>query len=266
MPHDRHTGRHNDRQGRVLLVGAGPGAADLLTLRALRAIESADVILFDALVGDEVRALFPASARVIEVGKRGHRASTSQDFINRLMVRFARTGAIVVRLKGGDPSIFGRAAEERAFLELHGVPVQVIAGVTTASAAAAEFGFALTTRAKARRVIFATGRTLKGPTGDWAAAADPASTLCLYMACADIGSITTQLLAAGLPASTPAIAAIDVSRPGSRLVTSTLGRIAADLGRNKTTSPVFVCIGEACADAAATVDQTLLGQATVSAS
>src|SRR6185503_14026804 len=103
MPHSQ--------AGRVQLVGAGPGAADLLTLRALRAIESADVILFDALVGDEIRTLFPATARAIEVGKRGHRASTSQDFINRLMVRFARTGAAVVRLKGGDPSIFGRAAE-----------------------------------------------------------------------------------------------------------------------------------------------------------
>src|SRR5262245_53323651 len=100
-----------DRKGRVLLVGAGPGAADLLTVRALRPIEGADVILFDALVGDEIRALFPARARVIEVGKRGHRPSTPQDFINRLMVRFARTGATVVRLKGGDPSIFGRAGE-----------------------------------------------------------------------------------------------------------------------------------------------------------
>src|SRR5262245_51044268 len=103
--------------GRVQLVGAGPGAADLLTLRALRAIQAAEVILFDALVTEDVRALFPSSARAIEVGKRGHRASTSQDFINRLMVRFARSGASVVRLKGGDPSIFGRAAEERSYLE-----------------------------------------------------------------------------------------------------------------------------------------------------
>src|SRR5262245_10687149 len=101
-----------DRKGRVLLVGAGPGAADLLTVRALRAIEGADVILYDALIGEEIKALFPRSARAIEVGKRGHRPSTPQDFINRLLVRFARAGATVVRLKGGDPSIFGRAAEE----------------------------------------------------------------------------------------------------------------------------------------------------------
>src|SRR5215210_2149040 len=104
MPHSQ--------TGRVQLVGAGPGAADLLTLRALRAIEAADVILFDALVPDEIRALFPARARSIEVGKRGHRPSTSQDFINRLMVRLAKRGSHIVRLKGGDPSIFGRAAEE----------------------------------------------------------------------------------------------------------------------------------------------------------
>ena len=136
----------NKSAGCVKLVGAGPGAADLLTLRALRAIESADVILADALVSAEIRTLFPARAKVIEVGKRGHRFSTPQDFINRLMVRLALKGQQVVRLKGGDPSIFGRASEERTFLELRGVRVEVIAGVTTASAAAAQFGFSLTER------------------------------------------------------------------------------------------------------------------------
>ena len=235
--------------GRVRLVGAGPGSADLLTLRALKAIETADVILFDALVGDDIRALFPARARCVEVGKRGHRPSTPQDFINRVMLKFARTGAEVVRLKGGDPSIFGRAAEERAYLESHGVAVEVVPGITTASAAAAEFGFSLTTRAGARRVVLATGRTLDGASSDWATMANPSTTLCLYMGCADIASISQQLIQAGMPPSTPAIAALDVSRPGSRLVASTIGKIAIDLAREQIAAPVFICIGKACSDA-----------------
>ncbi len=241
MPHDP--------TGRVLLVGAGPGAADLLTLRALKAIEAADVILFDALVGEEIRALFPARARGIEVGKRGHRPSTSQDFINRLMVRLARTGATVVRLKGGDPSIFGRGAEERAFLEAAGVAVEVIAGVTTASAAAAQFGFSLTERETARRVLFATGRTLAGAAGGWRAAADPSTTLCLYMGCADIAFIAGQLVAAGRAQDTPAIAAIDVERPNARLVTSTLAGIAGALAAEAIEGPVLITIGAACGSA-----------------
>jgi uroporphyrin-III C-methyltransferase len=239
------------KHGRVQLVGAGPGAADLLTLRGLRAIESADVILFDALVGDEVRALFPASARAVEVGKRGHRASTSQDFINRLMVRFARTDATVVRLKGGDPSIFGRATEERDFLQTAGIAVEVIPGVTTATAAAAQFGFSLTTRETARRVLFATGRTLTGAAGGWQAAADAETTLCLYMGCGDIAAISAQLLAAGRDPHTPAIAAIDVERPGARLVTSTLADITGALATERLEGPVFITIGETAAAAQA---------------
>jgi len=242
-----------ERQGRVMLVGAGPGAADLLTLRALRAIEGADVILFDSLVSDEIRALFPRRARAIEVGKRGHRPSTPQDFINRLMLRFARAGAIVVRLKGGDPSVFGRAAEERAYLESAGIEVEVIAGITTASAAAAQFGFSLTQRETARRVLLATGRTLSGAADDWSGASDPETTLCLYMGCGDIAGIAASLIAAGRDPTTPAIAAIDVERPGARLVKSTLGRLAADIGAQAAAAPAFIAIGEACAAAIARV-------------
>ena len=238
-----------DRKGRVFLVGAGPGAADLLTIRALRAIESADVILYDALVDDEIRALFPASARAIEVGKRGHRPSTPQDFINRLMVRFARTGATVVRLKGGDPSVFGRAAEERAYIETAGIPIEVIAGVTTASAAAAQFGFSLTERKTARRVLFATGRTLEGAAGGWKAAADPSTTLCLYMGCGDIERIAAELIAAGRDPATPALASIDVERPGARSIQTTLRRMPAELSQACIDGPVLIVVGEAVADA-----------------
>lgn len=234
--------------GRVLLVGAGPGAADLLTVRAVRALSAATVVLTDALVTNDVRDLIPASARIISVGKRGHRPSTPQDFINRLMLRLALHGETVIRLKGGDPSIFGRSGEERAFLEAHGVSVEVIPGVTTASAAAAEFGFSLTTRAGARRVMIATGRTLEGAS-DLAGAADAATTICLYMGCADIEGVSAQLIAAGLSPATPAIAAIDVSRPGSRLVSSTLAGLPVALRNEHDAAPVFIAIGQACAAA-----------------
>jgi uroporphyrin-III C-methyltransferase len=242
MPHDR--------KGRVLLVGAGPGAADLLTIRALRAIEGAHVILYDALVGDEIRALFPPRARAIKVGKRGHRPSTPQDFINRLMVRFARTGATVVRLKGGDPSIFGRAGEERAFLESAGITVETIAGITVASAAAAQFAFSLTEREVARRVLFATGRILEGAAGGWQAAADPSTTLCVYMGCAEVETIAARLIAAGRDPSTPALIAIDVERPGACSIRTTLAALVRDLHDYPTTAPVLILIGEACASKA----------------
>lgn len=234
-------------KGKVMLVGAGPGSADLLTLRALRAIEGADIILHDALIGDDVCALFPANARIIEVGKRGHRPSTPQDFINRLMARLALQGRTVVRLKGGDPSVFGRAAEERAFLEARGVAVEVVPGVTTASAAAAQFSFSLTARARARRVLLATGRTLQGAEQDWRAAADAETTLCLYMGCADIPRIADDLIKAGRAPDTPAVVAIDVERPGARLINATLASLAAKLSDEKTIAPVFIAIGDACA-------------------
>lgn len=238
---------HEACNGRVLLVGAGPGAADLLTMRAAEAIRTAGVILFDALVSDEIRALFPASAKAIEVGKRGHRASTSQDFTNRLMVRLARAGAQVVRLKGGDPSIYGRAAEERAYLEATGVAVEVIPGITTATAAAAQFGFSLTARETARRVLFATGRTLRGPAADWGLATDHQTTLCLYMGCGDISAIAQDLVSAGRDPDTPAIATINVSRPDARLVRSTLQYLPAALAGEMAEAPVFICIGDVVA-------------------
>lgn len=234
-------------KGCVQLVGAGPGAADLLTLRALRAIEAADVVLVDALVGAEIRQLIPARARVVEVGKRGHRPSTPQDFINRLMVRLARRGERVVRLKGGDPSIFGRAGEERVFVEAHGVPVEIIPGVTTASAAAAQFGFSLTERGLARRVLFATGRTLRGREADWRGAADSETTLCLYMGCAEIASIARDLIAAGRSASTPVAIVSNVERQGAHLETTELGDLAYRRPPRSLDGPVLIVIGEGAA-------------------
>jgi uroporphyrin-III C-methyltransferase len=235
--------------GAVQLVGAGPGAADLLTLRALRAIEAADIILIDALVGEEVRALIGPKARVIDVGKRAHRPSPSQDFINRLMVRYAKSGARVVRLKGGDPSLFGRAAEERAFLEQRGILVEVIAGVTTASAAAAQFSFSLTERGVARRVVFAAGRAAHCAELDWSAVADSHSTLCLYMGCAEIETIVQRQLAAGRAGETPALAAIDVERPGACMIQSTLAQLPHALANAPKQSPILIVIGAVSAAA-----------------
>jgi uroporphyrin-III C-methyltransferase len=235
--------------GKVLLVGAGPGPADLLTLGALRALQTADIVVHDALVGTEILELIPRTTRRIAVGKRGHRVSTSQDFINRLLVRCAREGALTVRLKGGDPSTFGRSAEETAFLASHGVQVEVIAGVTTASAAAAQFGFSLTKRDVAQKVVFATGRTIMGTQNDWADAAHANTTLCLYMGCGDIEQITEELVSLGRDPATPALLALSVGRKDSRLIKTSLSQLpkAVELYRNG--APGLIVIGEVCRDA-----------------
>lgn len=242
-----------DAHGVVQLVGAGPGAADLLTLRALRAIDAANIVLIDALVGDDVRALIPARARVIDVGKRAHRPSPSQDFINRLMARYAKAHARVVRLKGGDPSLFGRVAEERAFLEARRVRVEIIPGVTSASAAAAQFGFSLTERGAARRVLFATGRAVTGAELDWRAAADTETTLCLYMGCAQIEAIAQRLIDTGRAPNTPALAAIDIERPHARLLQCKLSNLANALAGAPKASAVLIVIGEVTISARTTI-------------
>jgi uroporphyrin-III C-methyltransferase len=157
---------HDPPQGCVLLVGAGPGPADLMTVRALRAVESAQALLYDALVGEEILGLAPAGCVRIQTGKRAGRTSMKQETINRLMLTLARRGLRVVRLKGGDPSVFGRVGEESAFLKGHGVQVEIIPGVTAACAAAAQFDFPLTHRGEARRVVFATARVEGGELAD----------------------------------------------------------------------------------------------------
>ena len=191
--------------GRVQLVGAGPGPVDLLTLRALRAIEGAQALLYDALIAEEVIALAPAACVKIQTGKRAGRTSMAQETINRLMLRLARRGLRVVRLKGGDPSIFGRVGEERAFLEAHGVETEIVPGVTAASAAAAQFGFPLTHRGEARRLLISTATVTAGALAKdgWAAAADPETTLALYMGRDQIAAVAARLTAEGRSAATP---------------------------------------------------------------
>lgn len=232
--------------GRVLLVGAGPGAADLLTVRALRAVQAADAILYDALVDDEVLAMAPHACLRIQTGKRAGRASMPQDVINRLMLRLARRRLVVVRLKGGDPSVFGRSGEEVDFLEGHGVPVEIVPGVTAASAAAAQFGFPLTHRGEARRLVFATARLQDGAMAQegWAGLADPEATLALYMArdCAD--AVSRRLIAAGRSPKTPALAVENAGRKGARLVETVLGDLGRAVEAAGFEGPVLLLVGE----------------------
>jgi uroporphyrin-III C-methyltransferase len=236
---------------KVLLVGAGPGSADLLTLRAARAIETAGAVLYDALVCEEVLAMAPTRSLRIQTGKRAGKASMSQDVINRLMLRLARRGLKVVRLKGGDPSIFGRSGEEKAFLNSHGVEVEVIPGITAASAAAAQFGFPLTHRGEARRLLISTARVTDGAVLEdgWAAAADPQTTLALYMGRDQAGAVADQLIGHGRSPATPAVAVENAGRPDARPIPTTLGGLAASLTAVRLDGPVILLIGEVTAQA-----------------
>lgn len=240
MPHD---------PGRVLLVGAGPGAADLLTVRAARAVAEAQALLYDALVPQEILDLAPASCLKIQTGKRAGRTSMAQTTINRLMVRLARRGLDVVRLKGGDPSVFGRVGEEMAVLKAAGIEAQVIPGVTAAAAAAAQFGFPLTHRGQARRVVLTTARLDQGSLAeDWRAAADPEATLAIYMGAAAAGAIRDRLIAAGRSAATPILAVENAGRPAARLFTGVLGGLAESVPADLD-GPVLIVVGDVAAQA-----------------
>jgi uroporphyrin-III C-methyltransferase len=230
-------------------MGAGPGAADLLTVRALKALQRADVVIHDALVSEEILALCPTDARKIAVGKRGHRLSTSQSFINKLIVKLATSGARVVRLKGGDPSIFGRAFEEMTALNAADIGVEIIPGITTASAAAAQFSFSLTKRGQAQQVLFLTGRTALGAQTSFTGAADHSTTICLYMGCADCDAITRLLMELGRAPTTPALIARNVGRADAHLTVTTLAQLAQVVARQSQEAPGLIIIGEVCADA-----------------
>jgi uroporphyrin-III C-methyltransferase len=252
--------------GRVLLVGAGPGPADLLTVRALRAIEAAGALLYDALVSNEVLALAPRACTRIQTGKRAGRASMTQETINRLMLRLARRGLTVVRLKGGDPSVFGRSGEEVDFLAARGVPVDIVPGVTAACAAAAQFAFPLTHRGVARRVVLATARTGGGGLTDdgWAAGADPETTLALYMARDSIGPAFQRLIAEGRAPSTAAAAIENAGAPDARLWTGTLASLPSRLAGAAATGPVMIVVGEVAARARKASDGEVAPRATAS--
>jgi uroporphyrin-III C-methyltransferase len=232
----------------VLLVGAGPGPVDLMTLRAVRAVESAQALLYDALISDEAIALAPAGCVRIQTGKRAGKPSMHQDEINRLMLRLARRGLRVVRLKGGDPSVFGRVGEESAFLREHGVSVAVVPGVTAACAAAAQFGFPLTHRGEARRVVFTTARLEAGTlSGDWSAAGDPEATLAVYMGGEVAQALCERMIAAGRAPSTPAVAVEQAGGANARIYHGTLETLGDRLSSHG--GPVVIVVGEVAAQA-----------------
>ncbi len=229
--------------GTVYLVGAGPGAADLLTLRAARLLGEAEIVFHDALIHPGTLAL-AARAEKILVGKRSGRHSTAQHFINKRLADAAQRYNVVVRLKGGDPMLFGRAAEEIAFLRKHQIEVEVVPGVTAALAASAELGVSLTQRLVARSVVFATPRTAKHaePSG-WEKAVAAADTAVLYMAAGEAEHVRTSLMAAGKPGSTPVALAENVSLPGSRHVYGVLEDLP-EMAERLGEGPALVLIGD----------------------
>ena len=203
--------------GFVTLVGAGPGDPDLLTLRAAKRLAEADIVFYDALVDSQVLDLAPSARRVF-VGKRAGREAVGQPAIHRLMIRAARRGQRVVRLKGGDPMLFGRAHEEISFLEPQGIRVEVVPGVTAALAASAQLGISLTRRGAARSVTFVTPRVGHGEReSSWVAAVLAADTAAIYMGAGEARAIAAALIAAGKPANTPIALVEDASLPGTRV-------------------------------------------------
>jgi uroporphyrin-III C-methyltransferase len=233
--------------GRVSLVGAGPGDAELLTLKAVRAIERASVLLVDDLVSDAVLAFANPTARIVHVGKRGGCASTPQAFIDKLMAAEALKGENVVRLKGGDPLVFGRGGEEAERLRAQGIEVDVINGITAGLAAATALGVPLTHRERAHGVILVTGhahaddRALHWPT--LGAAAAQGLTLVVYMGVASIEALQAGLLTA-LPESTPAAVVQHASLPQQRQLICTLGTLSQTVRTEGVGSPSIVIVGD----------------------
>jgi uroporphyrin-III C-methyltransferase len=229
--------------GKVYLVGAGPGAPDLLTLRAARLLESADMVFHDALVHPGTLAL-AARARFVDVGKRYGKVSTEQRFINRALIEAARSHETVVRLKGGDPMLFGRAQEEIDALAAANVAVEVVPGVTAALAAASVLKVSLTRRGIARTVSFLTPRVGRDETAsEWLPAAIEADTVVLYMAAGASQSIARALIAGGKPAATPVALVESATLPQEERLLTTLAALAAE-PLPRAAGPVVMAVGE----------------------
>jgi uroporphyrin-III C-methyltransferase/precorrin-2 dehydrogenase/sirohydrochlorin ferrochelatase len=237
--------------GSVVLVGAGPGDPELLTLRAVRALQSADVILFDDLVAPAILDFARREAKKMLVGKTGYRASCKQDDINRLMVSFAKAGRRVVRLKGGDPMIFGRADEELSACRDAGIAVEVVPGITTAQGAASRLSVSLTRRGKARRVQYITGHGRDGKLPadiDWASVADPTVTTIVYMPVKTLPQLVTAAVTRGLDPATPAVAVERATRADERIIAATINALPERLAAEQPSGPVVVMIGQAFAE------------------
>jgi uroporphyrin-III C-methyltransferase len=231
------------RRGTVYLVGAGPGAAELLTLRAARLLGEADIVFHDALVSSEILRL-AVKAEFVAVGKRSGRASTAQRFINKRLAEAAARHRVVVRLKGGDPMLFGRAQEEIEHLVCAGIPVEVVPGVTAALAASAALGISLSRRGIARSVVFLTPRAGRGEgESRWVPAALAADTVAVYMGAGEAAAIRDALVAGGKPADTPAAWVESASLPHAAVRCGTLGSLP-ELASPAGDGPGLILLGE----------------------
>nr|WP_310525422.1 uroporphyrinogen-III C-methyltransferase [Polymorphobacter sp.] len=234
----------NSNHGRVILVGAGPGAADLLTVRAARALAIADVIVHDGLVGSDVMALAPASARLISVAKRRDRHTMQQDAIGDLLVAEASAGNIVVRLKGGDPFIFGRGGEEVSACLAGGVPVEVIPGVSAALGGAAAAYMPLTHRDHASIVSFVAGECRGLSEQNWVGLAGKGRTLVIYMGVTGADRIAEKLIADGLSPDTPIAVLERATHPDMRVLRSLLADLGGVVVREAVRSPALIIVGD----------------------
>ena len=237
--------------GEVWLVGAGPGDPELLTLKALKALQGADVVVHDGLVSPAILDLAPAATQRLSVAKRKSHHSYAQEEINRLLVAFAREGLTVVRLKGGDPFIFGRGGEELEACRAAGIVCHVVPGVTAALAAGAAAGAPLTHRGAAQAVTFVTGHAAAGgePDLDWASLAKPNQTVVIYMGVSTAATIAARLMAAGRSGATPALIVADASLATERRIVTTLAGIPA--AAEAVNGPALLIVGEAMALASA---------------
>jgi uroporphyrin-III C-methyltransferase/precorrin-2 dehydrogenase/sirohydrochlorin ferrochelatase/uroporphyrin-III C-methyltransferase len=229
----------------VYLVGAGPGDPDLLTIKAVRVLEQADIVVYDRLIGEGILDLASPRAQRVYAGKAAGRPGMTQDGINDLLVELAVPGKRVVRLKGGDPFIFGRGGEEALHLLRHGIPVEVVPGVTAALGCAASTMIPLTHRGVATSVRFVTGHCRAGWWLDlnWSSLADPQTTLVFYMGLAHLEEIAGRLIEAGLPHATPAAAIADGTTPEQRVVRGSLATLERAVRMAALASPVLFVIG-----------------------
>jgi uroporphyrin-III C-methyltransferase len=243
--------------GTVYLVGAGPGAPDLLTLRAARLLERADIVFHDALVHPETLALAERAVKVA-VGKRSGKLSTAQRFINKQLIDAAHKYHTVVRLKGGDPMLFGRAQEEIDALVQAGVTLEIVPGVSAAFAASADLQCSLTRRALARSVVFATPREAEGSKrNEWAKAAAVADTAVLYMAAGEAKNVSAALMANGVPASRPVVIVENASSDQRKVIATTVGNLPA-AAQGVGDGPALVMVGEVYADVLAVMNADVL--------
>jgi uroporphyrin-III C-methyltransferase len=232
------------RTGIVYLVGSGPGALDLMTMRATRLIGEADVVVHDHLIADGVLNLARSDAQIICVGKKASNHTVPQDELNLLLVNLAHEGKKVVRLKGGDPFIFGRGGEEIEALVEFGIPFEVVPGVTAATGCAAYAGIPLTHRDHAQTVVFATGHLKDGSVNlDWEALARPNQTAVFYMGIGGIGEICRQMIAYGLPARHPAAVVQSGSTERQRVIAADLATLPAKVKEAGITSPALIIVG-----------------------